>query len=115
MGHTHTAINYALAAFAKATWALGHGRLKPLLSLALGGGQIRHVVKNPTLARLRRRQANRLRRHHRGRPVPRGRRAPASCTTSRRAIALLAVANTEIGAPDFTVNLDGNIGAAYQF
>jgi hypothetical protein len=30
-------------------------------------------------------------------------------------VALLAIASTQIGAPNFTVNLDGNIGAAYLF
>ena len=30
-------------------------------------------------------------------------------------IALLAVANTQLGLPDFTINLDGNLGLAYQF
>ena len=43
-GHVHAGINYAFAAFAKASWALGHGRIRPLLSLALGatrGNQLR--------------------------------------------------------------------------
>jgi hypothetical protein len=109
----HAAINYAFAAFAKATWALGHGRLRPLLSLALGAGQIRHVVKGThndcgadqhtdcvdTIA---------------AGPVLAGAGAGIMYSLTPR-IALLAVANTQVGVPNFTVNLDGNIGAAYLF
>jgi len=114
MGHNHKAINYALAGFAKATEMFGHGRLKPLASLALGGGQIRHVVKNPMYSNC-------------------GTDMKTDCVDTISAgpflasvgggilynltptIALLAVANTQLGLPDFTINLDGNIGVAYQF
>ena len=38
------AANYAFAAFAKATWRWGGDDWHPFFSLAVGGGQIRHVV-----------------------------------------------------------------------
>ncbi len=114
MGHTHKAINYALAAFAKATWALGHGRLKPILSLALGGGQIRHVVKNPTQQDCGADMHTDCVDTISAGPFLAGGGAGILYNLTPR-IALLAVANTQFGLPDFTVNLDGNIGAAYQF
>jgi hypothetical protein len=43
-GVDHHTANYAFAAFAKATWKWGEEKLHPFFSLALGGGQIRHVV-----------------------------------------------------------------------
>ena len=112
-GHTHAAINYALAAFAKATWALGHGRLKPVLSLMLGGGQIRHVVKGPRQDCGADRQTDCVDTIAGG-PLLAGAGAGIMYTLTPR-VALLAIANTQIGAPDFTVNLDVNVGAAYQF
>jgi len=114
MGHTHKAINYALAGFAKATELFGHGRLKPMASFALGGGTIRHVVKNPTKQDC-------------------GADMKTDCVDTIAAgpflaavgggilynltprIGLLGVANAELGLTDFTVNLDLSVGAAYQF
>ena len=113
-GHVHQGINYAFAAFAKGTWAFGHGRLKPIVSLALGGGQIRHVVKNATLHDCGADKATDCVDTIAGGPFLAGGGAGILYSLTPR-VAFLAVANTEIGAPDFTINLDANIGAAYQF
>jgi hypothetical protein len=112
--HVHHAINYAFAAFAKATWALGHGRLKPVLSLALGGGQIRHVVKNAMYSNCGADRQTDCVDTISGGPVLAGAGAGIMYSLTPR-VALLAIANTQIGAPDFTVNIDANVGAAYQF
>jgi hypothetical protein len=113
-GHVHQGINYAFAAFAKATWAFGHGRLKPIVSLALGGGQIRHVVKNAMYHDCGADKATDCVDTIAAGPILAGGGAGILYSLTPR-IAFLAVANTEIGAPDFTINLDANIGAAYQF
>jgi hypothetical protein len=106
--------NFALAFFAKATWMLGHGTFHPLLSLALGGGQIRHVVKHPTLKDCGLDMNSSCIDTIAAGPVLAGAGAGIMYTLTPH-VALLAVANTQIGAPNFTFNLDGNIGAAYLF
>jgi hypothetical protein len=113
-GHVHAGINYAFAAFAKATWMLGHGSLRPLFSLALGGGNIRHVVKNAMLHDCGANQRTDCIDTIAGGPVLAGAGAGLMYVLTPR-VALLAVANSQIGAPNFTVNLDVNLGVAYQF
>ena len=110
----HHPANFALAAFAKATWMLGHGRLRPLLSLALGGGQIRHVVKHPVLKDCGQDRQTDCIDTIAGGPVLAGGGAGIMYSLSPN-VALLAVANAQVGAPDFTFNLDANIGAAFGF
>jgi hypothetical protein len=106
--------NFALAVFAKATWMLSHGSFHPLLSLALGGGQIRHVVKHPTMRTCGQNMTTDCIDTIAGGPVLAGAGAGVMYTLTPH-VALLAVANLQIGAPNFTVNLDGNLGAAYLF
>ena len=113
-GKTYHPANFALAFFAKATWMLGHGSLHPLLSLALGGGQIRHVVKHPMMQTCGNDGRTDCIDTIAAGPVLAGAGAGIMYTLTPH-VALLAVANTQIGAPNFTVNLDGNIGAAYLF
>ena len=113
-GNFHHPANFALAAFARTTWMLGHGRLRPLLSLALGGGQIRHVVKHPTLKNCGEDRQTACIDTIAAGPVLAGGGAGIMYSLSPR-FALLAIANMEIGAPDFTFNLDANIGAAIGF
>jgi hypothetical protein len=85
-----------------------------MASFALGGGTIRHVVKNPTKQDC-------------------GADMKTDCVDTIAAgpflaavgggilytltprIGLLGVANAELGLTDFTVNLDLSVGAAYQF
>ena len=106
--------NFALAFFAKATWMLGHGSLHPLLSLALGGGQIRHVVKNPAFMDCGSDMKTACIDTIAAGPVLAGAGAGIMYTLTPH-VSLLAVANTQIAAPNFTFNLDANIGAAYMF
>ena len=113
-GKIYHPANFALAFFAKATWMLGHGSIHPLLSLALGGGQIRHVVKHPTMRTCGPNMNTDCIDTIAAGPVLAGAGAGIMYTLTPH-VALLAIANTQIGAPNFTVNLDGNIGAAYLF
>jgi hypothetical protein len=50
--HRCVGANYALAAFARGTWFFGSGLFRPYFSLAVGGGNIRHVVKLSSLGRV---------------------------------------------------------------
>jgi hypothetical protein len=113
-GKKYNAANFALAFFAKATWMLGHGSLHPLLSLALGGGQIRHVVKSPIYKDCGADMHTDCIDTIAAGPVLAGAGAGIMYTLTPH-VALLAVANTQIGAPNFTFNLDANFGAAYSF
>jgi hypothetical protein len=110
----HTA-NYAFAAFAKATWKFGENKLQPFFSLAVGGGQIRHVV---TLKQLK----NTC-----------GQAMNEACVDTIAAgpillgpgggvfydltdnLSLVGEADSVIGFPNFTFNVDLNIGVAYGF
>jgi hypothetical protein len=80
----------------------------------MGGGQIRHVVKNPMLQDCGADRKTDCVDTIAAGPFLAGAGAGILYNLTPR-IALLAVANTQLGLPDFTVNLDGNIGAAYQF
>jgi hypothetical protein len=106
--------NYALAAFAKATWMFGHGNLRPLFSLAVGGGEIRHVVQHPTLRDCGPKKNLTCIDTIAGGPALAGAGAGIMYNLTPR-LALIAALNTQIGAPDFTFNLDANIGAAFGF
>ena len=112
----HTA-NYALAAFAKATWKFGgsDSKFRPFFSLSAGAGRIRHVVSFTKIA------ANC------------GQSRTETCIDTIGAgpilagpgggimyeladnISLLAQANTVLAFPDFSVHLDGNVGVAFGF
>jgi len=112
--HNHKGINYALAGFVKGTEVFGHGRLKPLVSLALGGGQIRHVVKNPMYSNCGADQKTDCVDTIAAGPFLAAAGGGILYNLTPR-IALLGVANAQLGLTDFTVNLDLNLGAAYQF
>jgi hypothetical protein len=119
-GVDHHTANYAFAAFAKATWKWGEGKLHPLFSLALGGGEIRHVV---TLKHV---------------PLINGVTECGSsmnetCVDTIAAgpimlgpgggilydltdkLSLVAQGNSVIAFPNFTFNVDINVGVAYGF
>jgi hypothetical protein len=113
-GKTYSPIPAALAVFAKASWFFGEGNLRPFISGALGGGQIRHVV---TFGNLRNCGATKN----------------ETCVDSvvagpllaavgggvsyklAPAIALVASTNAQVAAPKFTLNLDLNAGVAFSF
>jgi hypothetical protein len=110
---TYQPAKYATAVFAQGTWSPALGRLRPFLSGAVGAGKIRHVVTLPSLK---------------------------DCGTARNQVcvdtvgagpllagvgggltfdlgtqlALVAAIDTQIGAPDFTFNVDFNAGLAFR-
>jgi hypothetical protein len=110
----HTA-NYAFAAFAKATWKFwDEGSLHPFFSLAAGGGQIRHVVTFNKLTNC-------------------GKSMNETCVDTIAAgpimlgpgggifydltdsFSLIAEADSVIAFPNFTFNVDINVGVSYGF
>jgi hypothetical protein len=110
----HTA-NYAFAAFAKATWKFwDEGSLHPFFSLAAGGGQIRHVVTFNKLTNC-------------------GSSMKETCVDTIAAgpimlgpgggifydltdsFSLIAEADSVIAFPNFTFNVDINVGVSYGF
>ncbi len=112
------AANYAFAAFAKATWRWGEDSWHPFFSLAAGGGQIRHVVTFGTKS------------------IPRPDCGPMMNQTCVDTIAagpillgpgggisydltdrfsLVGQANSVLGFPNFTFNLDLDVGVAVGF
>jgi hypothetical protein len=111
----HTA-NYAFAAFVKATWRFGEDKFHPFFSLALGGGRIRHVVSFRSVL------APTCGPNHDTEcidtigagPVLLG---PGGGFTYdlTDTLALVVQANSVVGFPTFTVNLDGNVGVAFAF
>ena len=114
----HTA-HYAFAAFAKATWKLGdgEGRFHPFFSLAAGGGQIRHIVTFGTKLI----------------PATCGPMMNQQCVDTIAAgpflvgpgggilwdltdsLSLVGQLNTQLGLPNFTFNVDIDVGVAMQF
>ncbi len=112
------AANYAFAAFAKATWRWGDDSWHPFFSLAAGGGQIRHVVTFGTKS------------------IPRPDCGPMMNQTCVDTIAagpillgpgggisydltdrfsLIGQANSVLGFPNFTFNIDIDVGVAAGF
>ncbi len=104
----------AVSAFAKLTWMFGADKLRPYLSASAGGGRIRHVAEFSSLTNC-------------------GSDQHSTCVESIPAGAvllgpgvgmiygvtpsfgLMAGLNTQVGFPDFTFNVDLNLGVAAQF
>jgi hypothetical protein len=111
----HRAANYAAAGFFKATWiARGERSLHPFFSLAVGGGQIRHVV---TLSSLNSCGPTRDRAcvdTIAAGPVAAGPGGGVMLDLAR-AIALVLQFNTQLTFPAFSFNVDGNVGVALKF
>jgi hypothetical protein len=114
-GRQHDPVPAALAVFAKATWLTStSGNLRPFLSGALGGGQIRHVVTFGNLNDC-------------------GPAGGQTCKDSVVAGPLLAEvgggifyklsdsvdlvlsSNAQVAAPKFTLNFDVNAGVGFVF
>jgi hypothetical protein len=108
----HTA-NYAAAAFAKVTWRFGDSTWRPFVSVAAGGGQIRHVVT-----------FNKLKCGQNGNetcvdtiaagPIALGPGGGLAMSVNEH-FALLLQVNTQLAFPNFTFNVDGNLGVAMMF
>jgi hypothetical protein len=111
----HTA-NYAAAAFAKVTWRLRSGPWYPFFSLAAGGGQIRHVVSfaNQNVMDCGPNHTEVCKDTIAGGPILVGPGGGLAWDLSDR-VALLFQVNTQLGFPNFTFNVDGNIGAGMKF
>ncbi len=104
----------AVAAFAKLTWLFGSDKLRPYVSASAGGGRIRHVADFSWIKQC-------------------GSSGTDGCVDSIPAGAVLlgpgagimyglspnfgflAGVNTQFGFPDFTFNVDLNLGIAAQF
>lgn len=113
-GKTLHPANYALAAFAKATWLFGEHSLHPFVSLAVGGGEIRHVVAHPTFHDCGPKGMTSCIDTIAGGPFLAGGGAGLMYNLTDT-FALVLQANVQIGAPDFTANIDGNAGVAVSF
>jgi hypothetical protein len=114
-GKTYSPVPAALAAFAKATYLLGSGDLRPFVSGAVGGGQIRHVVTFGNFNDCGSAQS------------------PTTCVDSVVAgpflvqaggglnyaltpqFGLILASNALVAAPKFTIHFDINAGVAYTF
>jgi hypothetical protein len=113
-GVCHTA-NYALAGFAKATWMYGDKKLHPFFSLSAGVGRIRHVVKFTNVPAQCGPNHNEICVDTIGAgPVLVGPGAGVMYDLTD-SLGVLAQVNSVLGFPDFTANIDANIGVAYQF
>jgi len=116
-GKVYHAADYAFAAFAKATWRWGDDKLHPFFSLAAGGGQIRHVVTFGSKLI----------------PADCGPHMNQTCVDTIAAgpiligpgggitydltdrFAVVGQANSVLGFPTFTFNIDLNVGVAMGF
>jgi hypothetical protein len=113
-GRVYSPERWALALFGKASWFFGDGAVRPFVSGALGGGQIRHVVTFDAL-----RDCGPARNQTSVDTVAAG---PALAqmggglmVTIAGELAFLAGANLQLAAPQFTANLDLNAGLAFAF
>ena len=112
----HTA-NYAFAAMGKATWKFGEDdhSLHPFFSLAVGGGQIRHVV---TFSKLPKTCGPKMNETCvdtiAGGPILAGPGGGIFYDLTDN-LSLVGEADSVIALPNFTFNIDINIGIAYGF
>ena len=110
---TYHPATYATAVFAEGTWSPAMGRLRPYVSAAVGAGKIRHVV---TLSQLK--DCGPMRNEVcvdtvGAGPFLAGVGGGLMYDLGER-LALVAAANTQIGAPTFTFNIDLNAGLAFR-
>ncbi len=116
-GKVFHAADYGFAAFAKATWRWGDKKIHPFFSLAAGGGQIRHVVTFGSKLI----------------PADCGPNMNQTCVDTIAAgpilvgpgggvtydlterFSLVAQANSVLGFPNFTFNIDIDLGVAMGF
>jgi hypothetical protein len=102
--------SFAMAVLAKASWFLGEpGTVTPFLSLAAGGGQIRHVVDVGKLSGC---PSGGCKDTVVGGPILLGAGAGLSIELSD-SLSLVASANGLMGLPKVMANLDVNLGLAY--
>jgi hypothetical protein len=113
-GRTYQAANYAAAGFAKASWLVGgSGKLQPFVTAAVGGGNIRHVVTFSTLRTCGASGMETCVDTVAAGPLLLGGGAGLLYDLGNR-LALMVALNTQLGAPRFTFNFDGNVGLAMR-
>jgi hypothetical protein len=113
-GRTFHSANYAAALFAKATWIFGRGRLQPTFSLAAGLGRIRHVVTFAGLTDCGASHSETCVDTVAGGPVLAGAGGGLLYQLNHRLL-LVAQVNSQLGTPDFTLNVDLGLGVAAKF
>jgi hypothetical protein len=110
----HTA-NYAAAAFLKATWiASGQGRAHPFFSLAAGVGRIRHVVKFDELTTCGASGREVCVDTIAAGPVALGPGVGFFVDLGSHLMGVFAL-DSQLTLPDYSVNIDGDLGLAVRF
>lgn len=110
----HTA-SYAAAAFVKATWRFGApGGFRPFFSLAAGGGQIRHVVTFKSFKDCGAMRNETCKDTIAAGPVAVGPGAGVMYDLGQK-LAFVGQVNTQLAFPNFTANVDVNVGVALKF
>jgi hypothetical protein len=114
-GHSHDPVPAALAVFAKATWFTAtSGNLRPFLSGALGGGQIRHVVTFANLNDCGPAGNQQCKDSVVAGPLLAQVGGGISYKLADSAALVLAI-NSQVAAPKFTLNFDLNAGVGFAF
>jgi hypothetical protein len=104
----------AVAAFAKLTWLFGDDRLRPYFSVAAGGGRIRYVAKFPQFPTCGSDMVTTCVESIPSGAVMLGPGAGVFYAFTP-GFGLVAGANSQLGFPTFTFNLDFNVGFTAQF
>ena len=104
----------AVAAFAKLTWLFGDDRLRPYVSGAVGGGRIRYAAKFPQYTDCGSDGATTCVESIPSGSVMLGPGAGIVYALTP-GFGLIAGANSQLGFPTFTFNLDFNVGLTAQF
>ncbi|HEY2731884.1 MAG TPA: tetratricopeptide repeat protein [Polyangia bacterium] len=112
--HVCSAAKNAVAGFAKLTYLLGDGTVKPYVSAALGGGQIRHVASFPVVKLCGANGMSECSDTILAGPVFVGPGGGVLINVSDNVALNLGIA-TQLGFPNFTFNFDFNAGVAVEF
>jgi len=115
---THQPAKTGIAALARSAWFFGSGGLRPYVTAALGGGQIRHVVTFGTKS-IPRPDCGPMMNQTcidtiAAGPILLGPGGGISYDLSDR-FAFVAQANSVLGFPNFTFNIDLDVGLAMGF
>jgi hypothetical protein len=113
-GHTYSPVPAAIAVFAKATWLLGSGDLRPFVSGGLGIGQIRHVVTFGNLTDCGSSHMETCKDSVAAGPAL-GEVGAGLIYKVGKTTGVVASSNVEAAVPNFTINMDFNLGVALNF
>jgi hypothetical protein len=109
-----SAAKNAVAGFAKFTYLVGSSAVKPYVSGALGGGQIRHTAKFPSVTSCGPKGNQTCIDTVLGGPVFIGFGGGVMINATDN-FAINAGIQTQLGIPDITFNIDFNLGLAVEF